>query len=428
MPATATSTAPIDREALVRELGRWHALLEDPAQREQLITAALPRIQALLALLPPGTRESRLLELGASPFFNTLCLELVWPGQLTLTNYGPAGQRGSQQLFAADGTPQKVYAYDLFDVEADEFPYPDGAFDVVIFSELIEHLSLNPVWTLSEIHRVLKPGGHVLITTPNALSLERLGFYLSGHSHDDDRYVPHMGAGARHNREYRPWELHELLTTTGFTVETLAVRDLVQGRLRRRLGRAAKKWLLRWWSDQPRGTHIFLRARRGDVFRWRFPPFLYAHMQIYSLVRHPFVEMGVNDAIQCTHGWLDLEERPDGRGFVRRVNGSYVHQRWLDGAGLLLRGREGANRLVVRLGAVAGAGPRVPVTVRIAPRNGAAEELGQQRLEVPTGEWRDVVVPLARATRAGEQLAASVELPEGPDEVAVQRVWLDAAR
>lgn len=419
--------APVDPAVLVRELGRWHALLEDPAQREQLIHAALPRIRALLDLLPPATSESRLLELGASPFFNTLCLELVWPGTVTLTNYGPAGERGSQQLFAADGKPGKVYEYDLFDVEADEFPYPDASFDVVIFSELVEHLSLNPVWTLSEIHRVLKPGGHVLITTPNALSLERLGFFLSGASHDDDRYAPHMGAGARHNREYRPWELHELLETTGFAVETLSVRDLVRPRLVQRLVRAAQKQLLRLWSAHPHGTHIFLRARRRDVFRWRFPPFLYAHMQIYSLVRHPFVEMGINDAIQCTHGWLDLEEWQDGIGFVRRVNGSHVHQRWLDGAGLLLRGREGATRLVVRLKAVAGAGPRVPVTVRIAPRNGAAEELGQRCIEVPTGEWMDVTVPFTRAARRDEHLAASIELPEGPDEVAVQRAWLDAA-
>jgi SAM-dependent methyltransferase len=45
-------------------------------------------------------------------------------------------------------------------------PFPTGSFDLVWCTEVIEHLR-DPVFTLSEIRRVLKPGGKLLLTTPN---------------------------------------------------------------------------------------------------------------------------------------------------------------------------------------------------------------------------------------------------------------------
>jgi len=45
-------------------------------------------------------------------------------------------------------------------------PYPDGTFDVVHSSELIEHL-LDTEFFLCECRRVLKPGGKLVVSTPN---------------------------------------------------------------------------------------------------------------------------------------------------------------------------------------------------------------------------------------------------------------------
>src|SRR5207253_10968922 len=190
---------------------------EDPAARSALVEAALPRIQATLALLPPADGTSRLLELGSAPFLGTLCLERVWPGSVTLASYPTAGAaRESQRIVNVAGGPDQVYEFDTFNVETEELPYPDASFDVVLFCELIEHLAINPVWTLSEIHRVLKPDGVTIITTPNALSLERLEAWVHGGSEAVDRYMPLLGYGARHNREWHPEELRELLRETGF--------------------------------------------------------------------------------------------------------------------------------------------------------------------------------------------------------------------
>ena len=45
-------------------------------------------------------------------------------------------------------------------------PLQDGAFDVVWASEVIEHVADTARW-LSEVRRVLVPGGRLLLTTPN---------------------------------------------------------------------------------------------------------------------------------------------------------------------------------------------------------------------------------------------------------------------
>jgi 2-polyprenyl-3-methyl-5-hydroxy-6-metoxy-1,4-benzoquinol methylase len=51
-------------------------------------------------------------------------------------------------------------------IEREPFPFKDASFDVVTFLEVLEHLKY-PKQTLSEIFRVLKPKGVVILSTPN---------------------------------------------------------------------------------------------------------------------------------------------------------------------------------------------------------------------------------------------------------------------
>lgn len=48
----------------------------------------------------------------------------------------------------------------------DGLPYKDKFFDIVYAAELIEHIT-NPDYLLEECYRILKPGGFIIITTPN---------------------------------------------------------------------------------------------------------------------------------------------------------------------------------------------------------------------------------------------------------------------
>ena len=49
--------------------------------------------------------------------------------------------------------------------EAD-LPFPDGSFSIVNLAQVIEHL-YDPDRLLDEINRVLEPGGHLVLSTPN---------------------------------------------------------------------------------------------------------------------------------------------------------------------------------------------------------------------------------------------------------------------
>lgn len=95
--------------------------------------------------------------------------------------------------------PQTPFPLHEVDIERERFPFDDAVFDQVIFTEVIEHLWRDPSHCVFEIHRVLKPGGRVLLTTPNpcdrhslvcvlwqANPNQRSGYYAtleSGHLH-----------------------------------------------------------------------------------------------------------------------------------------------------------------------------------------------------------------------------------------------------
>ena len=58
------------------------------------------------------------------------------------------------------------------DIDKEPLPFDDGYFDLVIFASVLEHL-YNPRFVLDEIGRIVRPGGLLLLETPNAVSAAR---------------------------------------------------------------------------------------------------------------------------------------------------------------------------------------------------------------------------------------------------------------
>jgi SAM-dependent methyltransferase len=56
-------------------------------------------------------------------------------------------------------------------LEKDSLPYDDDALDLVVFTETLEHVPRSPYTILTDIRRVLKPGGLLLLSVPNLMSL-----------------------------------------------------------------------------------------------------------------------------------------------------------------------------------------------------------------------------------------------------------------
>ena len=76
-----------------------------------------------------------------------------------------------------DGFPADA-GFHPVNLDTGRVPLPDGAADVVAAVETIEHLE-NPRAFARELTRLAKPGGWVVVTTPNQLSvLSKLGLWV----------------------------------------------------------------------------------------------------------------------------------------------------------------------------------------------------------------------------------------------------------
>jgi 2-polyprenyl-3-methyl-5-hydroxy-6-metoxy-1,4-benzoquinol methylase len=80
-------------------------------------------------------------------------------------------QRGWKTTGVEISTPQAEYArlkrnLDIKTRPLEENHFPDNSFTVVLASHLIEHLN-DPASFIREVYRILEPGGHFFITTPN---------------------------------------------------------------------------------------------------------------------------------------------------------------------------------------------------------------------------------------------------------------------
>lgn len=136
--------------------------------------------------------------------------------------------------YAQSVRPRPGYDVDGFEItlevangERDPWPYPDESFDLVTGMEILEHLALDPYFFFCEAARVLKPGGNILITTPNVNSHRGVWKTLNNVApYSFGIFVPCGGVYGRHNREYAPTELDMLGRSAGFETVRLQTFDV----------------------------------------------------------------------------------------------------------------------------------------------------------------------------------------------------------
>lgn len=167
---------------------------------EQLLLCDFaPRAKIVELGSAPGDQIARLADLG----FDATSIDIGssadgWGG----------GETGRMKQLLNDHGVRDV-TWDLEDVP---YPLDDASFDAVIMTEVFEHLRDYPVRSLQEVHRILRPGGRLYFTTPNAAYVMNrvrllLGKNVQTPLADWIAGVPH----ARHAREYTFSEVEELM-------------------------------------------------------------------------------------------------------------------------------------------------------------------------------------------------------------------------
>ena len=87
----------------------------------------------------------------------------------------------AQYQGTTSGTQVETWQYSSLDYVSDitAIPVPDGSFDVVLCTEVLEHVP-RPIEALQELARVLAPGGRLLLTAPLSSGLHQQPFHYYG--------------------------------------------------------------------------------------------------------------------------------------------------------------------------------------------------------------------------------------------------------
>lgn len=172
-----------------------------------------------LKLISKYFKVGKFLDVGASPFHITFCLKQLGYDVIGLdVNPAPFGNFISEHNLIVKKT----------NIETKKVPFLSNVFDYVILDEVFEHLRINPILALKEINRVLKPGGKLILTTPNLYAIHKYFLFNFGRSINDayDEFNKlNIYGYIGHIREYSTKEMKKFLEKTNFKVENVVYQN-----------------------------------------------------------------------------------------------------------------------------------------------------------------------------------------------------------
>lgn len=133
------------------------------------------------------------------------------------------------KIYCTDFTPRFIskplikkyeFLFKVNNIELDPFPW-ELTFDIIIFTEVLEHLNYHPLTTLKKMHKLLSKKGRLYISTPDASEWGRVTKY---YSHLDHIPAPKLGMSVidDHVYQYTKEELISLIDRSGYRIEKLA--------------------------------------------------------------------------------------------------------------------------------------------------------------------------------------------------------------
>ena len=163
------------------ELGYWNAIP--------------PRLLAFIEA-NPNRREMRVLDIGCA--YGTLALfcQRAGTGPIHAIDFVP---RYMHQTFARE----HQFDFRVANIELEQVPWA-GGFDIILFTEVLEHLNFHPVGTLRKIRGLLNPGGRLYLSTPDAARWGRTTKYYQSLEE-----IPEPGKSERELIDDHVWQYSE---------------------------------------------------------------------------------------------------------------------------------------------------------------------------------------------------------------------------
>lgn len=170
-------------------------------------------IKTLQLIATENIIGKKIVDLGTLPGHLPIALKLLGAEEVAGLDYNP-DRFGSKSQIEKQGI--KILECDI---ETDCLPFKNRSVDLVIFTEVIEHLQSSPKYALSEIKRILKPEGILIITTPNINNLANRIRRLLNKSLYPTLEQTGISARQQHHHEYRMKELTRLIEQSGFIIQ-----------------------------------------------------------------------------------------------------------------------------------------------------------------------------------------------------------------
>jgi SAM-dependent methyltransferase len=231
-----------------------------------------------LSLIPsPRAGETKLLEIGCYQPTVGYYLELGWRDVVgTFLDEGEGTQVDEYR-----GEHGQSVRFLMADAERERLPVPDGWADAVVMLQVWEHFALDPMHVLWEINRALKPGGRLILSTPNGACWQFAQRIARGSAAWGSMEFTGYSTN-RHNRLYDADELQTVFRQAGFEPTLVGSRDF---------GAVDRHWTARCFRGalavfdwcgalvsgrrRERGGTLFIEGTKSGPPRERFPGNLY---------------------------------------------------------------------------------------------------------------------------------------------------------
>ncbi|MGD2045650.1 MAG: methyltransferase domain-containing protein [Gemmatimonadota bacterium] len=228
------------------------------------------RIAETAFFVPRADEGDRLVDLGTHPLVLHVVAEIAGYEDARGVDLREGGEPSwPVRLPETDWAPSREYRIHNADLQRDLLPFPDASVDVVTSFETLEHL-LDPMHLLIEANRILKPGGWLVLTTPNPISWRSV---LRAAVHKHPLLFPFLLRGHdtnRHNIEYLPSMVRAMVEAAGFAgeVSTRSWWYRVSWIQKLRL-------VLAGFRPGDRGDIIVVKVRKSSDPRTRYPVEVY---------------------------------------------------------------------------------------------------------------------------------------------------------